>query len=119
MSSRTDFISLLETFGYPCFLQGTLEEDAPYPDTFITFQTTGSEDNSFYDNKLFAEDWNYTAILYTNNPLLIESEPPKIIQKLKQNGYLPQGKGFDIPSDEPTHTGWVLNFIHKEIERSN
>lgn len=116
MSAKTKLIEILEGFGYPCFLQGTLEEDAPYPDSFITFQTTDSSDNSFYDDELFAEDWSFAVIFYSNNPELIETEPPKIIKELKKNKYLPQGKGFDIPSDEPTHTGWVLNFIYKEYE---
>ena len=39
---------------------------------------------------------------------------PDLLRKAKKAGFIPQGKGQDILSDEPTHTGWAMDFIYKE-----
>ena len=36
-------IEILEAFGVPVFLQGSLADDEPYPDSFFTFWNDDSE----------------------------------------------------------------------------
>lgn len=94
------------------YLQGTLTE--AYPDNFITFWTSYTDDGSHYNNDVCSVNWNFDVIFYSNDPSLIASIPPQIIAALKQVGFIPQGKGYDIPSDEPSHTGWAMEFVISE-----
>ena len=103
-------LKTLKSFGYPVKLQGTLNADEAYPDTFITFWVDGSSDNSHYDDECSAIDWDFSVILYSNNPTTVNEKPSEIIAAMKAAGFIPQGRGNDIPSDEPTHTGWAMDF---------
>lgn len=107
-------VNELKKFGYPVFLQGSLNADDAYPETFITFWTNDSYDGSHYDNETVSWTWNYQVVLYSSDPALLNSKPNEIRTALKKAGFIPQGKGRDIPSDEPSHTGWVLEFLYLE-----
>lgn len=112
---KNKLIEILKTICPNVYLQGTLNDKEPYPESFITFWTNYTEYNAFYNDEAKADVWNFSVIYYSSNPTLVETEPKKIITALKNAGFLPQGKGNDIPSDEPTHTGWALEFIIKEF----
>lgn len=96
------------------YLQGTLSEDEAYPSEFITFWTNYTDDNSHYDNDVDSVDWQFSVIFYSNDPANVGTVPGTIRTKLKAAGFIPQGKGFDVPSDVPTHTGWAMDFIITE-----
>ena len=100
--------------GKTLFLQGTLNPAEPYPETFATFWTNDTPDNAHFDNETKSVDWLFTVILYSNNPATVNEKPNEIRAALKAAGFIPQGKGQDIPSDEPTHTGWAMDFIITE-----
>lgn len=108
-------IKTLETLGYDVFLQGTIADDEPYPESFITFFTTNSSDYGFYDGEPSGTEWAYTIIFYTSNPELMSSVPKTLYSTLKSAGFIPQGKGRDVPSDEPTHTGWANEYLYLDI----
>lgn len=108
-------ITTLETLGYEVFLQGSFAEDEPYPESFITFFTTDSSEHTFFDGESSGTEWQYTVIFYTSNPALMSSVPKMIYNTLKSAGFIPQGKGRDILSDEPTHTGWANDYFYLEI----
>lgn len=109
-------ISTLETL-YPdnVYLQGTLNEDEAYPESFITFYITNSDDKTFYDDDSHSCEWDISVIFYSSNPQLVETEPIRIRQAMKAAGFIPQGKGNDIPSDRISHTGWAMEFYYKEF----
>ena len=88
------------------YLQGTLNPDEAYPETFITFWINFTDDNAHYDDKVHSVDWNCSVIYYSSDPQLVNTIPEKIITDLISLGFIPQGKGNDIPSDHPSHTGW-------------
>ena len=115
---KQKLISVLETFGFPVMLQGTLNAEETYPDTFITFWCTSTEDNLHFDNNVKTVNWFFSVILYSNNPTLVNTKPNEIRTKLKSAGFAPQGKGNDILSDEPTHTGWAMDFTYTEEEKN-
>lgn len=108
-------ISILEQF---CpdnvFLQGSLNPNEPYPQKFITFFITSTEDNSFYNNSLSAEDWDFSVMFYSDDPTEVNTIPAQISAALKSAGFIPQGKGNDLMSDRPTHTGWAMDFLYRE-----
>lgn len=111
----TLLVDTLEALGYPVYLQGTFAEDDEYPPAFITFFTLSSDDAAHYDNESVGTAWEYQVIFYSDNPLLIASVPNEIRTALKAAGFIPQGRGRDIPSDEPTHTGWAMEFYYLEV----
>jgi hypothetical protein len=96
-------------YGEP-ILQGSMADDEPYPESFITYQTIGSPEQDFFDNEPGGVVWKYAIIFYTSNPELLSTEPTRIYDTLKAVGFVPQGRGTDILSDEPTHTGWVNEY---------
>lgn len=108
-------IKTLEALGYPVKLQGSIADDEPYPESFITFFTTDSTEQDFLDGIPHGTQWHYTVIFYTSNPALMSTVPTQIYNAMKAAGFIPQGKGRDIPSDEPTHTGWVNEYLYLEI----
>ena len=42
---------------------------------------------------------------YSNNSDLIDKELLNLKEKLKRDGFIVSGKGYDVESDEPTQTG--------------
>ena len=112
---KDKLISVLEKYGYPVILQGSMAEDEQYPESFITFQTTGSYEQGFYDGNAYGTQWQFAVIFYTSRPELLSTMPMQIYTDLKAAGWIPQGKGHDILSDEPTHTGWVNEYYFLEV----
>lgn len=106
-------IEILEQF-CPVYLQGTLNPDEPYPQKFITFFTTLTDDNAFYDDDVAAVDWEFSVMFYSTDPIEVNTIPEQISKALKAAGFIPQGKGNDLMADRPTHTGWAIDFIYRE-----
>lgn len=112
---KTAFINVMETIcPNNVFLQGTIAADEAYPDDFITVWTNYTDDHSHFDNEVISWDWNFTAIFYSSDPAKVGTVPEQIRTAAKAAGFIPQGKGNDIPSDRPTHTGWTMEFIKTE-----
>lgn len=106
---------LLETLGYPVYLQGSMGDDEEYPADFITFWTADSEDVAHFDNESHATSWLFYVYFYSSNPANVASVPDTIRSTLKAAGFIPDGRGHDIMSDEPTHTGWIQEFYCLEV----
>lgn len=115
LTVKENLISILETY---CpdnvYLQGTLNPEAAYPNTFITFYITDSEFNAFYDDDANRTDWSIAVMIYSNNPDTIDTIAKGVIKDCKVAGFIPQGAGNDIPSDVYTHTGWAIDFIYPQ-----
>ena len=111
---KQKLISTLQAFGFPVHLQGTMNAEESYPDTFITFWCSSTEDNLHFDNDVIAVDWSFSVMLYSNSPAIVNTMPKEIISALKDAGFIVLGKGQDIASDESTHTGWAIDCIITE-----
>lgn len=96
------------------YLQGTLNPDETYPAKFITFFTSTTDDISFYDDNVAAVEWDFSVMFYSSDPSEVDTIPALISTALKQAGFIPQGKGNDIFTDSPTHTGWAMDFKFRE-----
>ena len=102
---KSDLIALLQTLGYPVFLQGSLNANEAYPESFFTFWNFETPEAAFYDDFAGRAVWGFWVYFYSTNPLLVETEPEKARKLLKSNNWILQGKANDIDVDRPTHTG--------------
>lgn len=100
--------------GETIFLQGTMNPEEKYPPEFVTFWTAATEELSHYDNGVHSVGWSFSVIYYSDDPTQVNTRPKEIAAALKAAGFVQQGRGWDILSDEPTHTGWAMDFVYKE-----
>lgn len=117
MNIKQHLIDTLAVLPFDVFLQGTIAEGENYPEGFFTFWNDDVEPIKHYDNTEEAFAWTFTVIFYSSSPELVNTVPFEAINLLKKAGFIPQGKGMDIPSDEPTHTGRALEVVY--IEKIN
>lgn len=111
---KDTLITLLETFGYPVRLQGSFAENEQYPDSFFTFWNADTTDGSHYDNDAINYVWDFDVNFYSINPTLVNTVLLEARTLLKNNGWIVSGKGYDVATDEPTHTGRAINVIYVE-----
>ena len=112
---KNELITQLETFGYPVYLQGSLTDSDPYPDSFFTFLNRSTYADGFYDNDNISYDWEFTIYFYSNNPVLVDTKLRDAINLLKTKGWICPDLGFDVISDEKTHTGRATTVYYKEV----
>ncbi|MDE5769263.1 MAG: hypothetical protein K2H82_07745 [Oscillospiraceae bacterium] len=102
---KSELIQLLESFGFPVFLQGSLNSTEDYPDSFFTFWNFENPEQSFYDNNANRCIWGFWIYFYSVNPVKVEKFPEQARQLLKSSGWTVGGKPTDIKVDKITHTG--------------
>lgn len=112
-------IELLESFGYPVYLQGSLNKDVPYPESFFTFWNNESPDGNHYNNDTIGYIWYFTVNFYSSNPTLVNTALVNAIALLKSNNWIVSGVGYDVPSDEPTHTGRGVDAVYIQYARGH
>ena len=100
--------------GATLFLHGTMNPAEAYPDEFVTIWTDDVPAGVHFDNATGSYDWTFSVIYYANDAGLVNTKPDEIRAALKAAGFIPQGKGHDVPSDEPAYTGWAMDFIITE-----
>ncbi len=107
--------TLTNAFDLPVILQGSLSMNEEYPAAFFTFWNNSTNDDAFFDNTETETIWNFDLNYYSNDPASVNSVLLQAKQLLKSAGFIPDGSGHDVMSDEPTHTGrgMTLLFIEK------
>lgn len=98
-------ITILESFKVPVYRQGSMASDATYPETFITFWNNESPDHAHYDNEDYGTAWDFDVNVYSSDPSRTYSLLAEVRTALKEAGWIVPSKGYDVASDEPTHTG--------------
>ena len=98
-------ITILESFKYPVYRQGSMSNDAAYPETLITFWQNDSADHAHYDNTEYGIAWSYTVCIYSADPDVKFSLLAEVIEALKAAGWIISGRGYDVASDEASHSG--------------
>lgn len=101
---------------WPIILQGSMSKEDEYPDSFFTFWNNQTDDDAFYDNNETRTIWNFDLNFYSNDPALVNGVMLEVKPLLKAVGFIPNGSGYDVLSDEPTHTGRGMNLLF--IERT-
>lgn len=102
---KDELISLLESLGYDVYLQGTLAQNKPYPDSFFTIWNNSSDDGNHYDDDAAGWWWNFSVNFYSVDPVLVNTVLLEVRTLLRHHGWIINGKGNDLPVDQPTHTG--------------
>ena len=109
---------LIDILGKHCphnvYLQGTMNPEEAYPEEFVTFWIPATDDGAHYDNAAAAVNWSLYVIYYSSDPRKVNTKPFEIAADLKAAGFVQQGKGNDILSSVPTHTGWAMDFAYHE-----
>lgn len=108
-------IQVLETFKYPVYRQGSIGKDEPYPDRFFTFWSNNSTDQSHYDNEPFSYVGRFDVNFYSIDPAETYSVLESARVALKENGFIIDGLGYDVLSDEETHTGRGMEALYQQI----
>ena len=111
---KSVLIGLLETFGFPVRLQGSIAETEKYPDSFFTFWNNSSSDWSHYNNRETGWVWNFDVNFYSIDPALVNTKLDEARALLKQNGWIIDGRGYDMATDEVTHTGRGMVVLYLE-----
>lgn len=107
-------IETLDTFGFPVLRQGSLAPSQAYPDHFFTFWNNSSDDDGFYDNHETRTTWDFDVNFYSKDPYMTYSKILEAKTALKSAGFIVSGKGYDVATDEPTHTGRGINVLYAE-----
>ena len=105
-------IELLSTFKKPVYRQGSMSDDAEYPETFFTFWNNDSPNHAHYDNEEYGTAWDYNIFVYSSDPEQVYSLMEQARALFKSNGWIIPSKGYDVPSDEATHTGRMLEVFY-------
>lgn len=111
---KQELINQLQTFGYPVFLQGSLSESEKYPESFFTIWNNETYDGNHYDNQPINYIWDFTIYFYSIDPALVNNIFLEMKTLLKSNGWIIGGKGYDVPTDEPSHTGRAIDALYIE-----
>lgn len=107
-------ITILESFKYPVYRQGSMSNDAEYPETFITFWNNTSDNHAYYNNDEYGTTWDFNIYVYSSNPSLAYSVLADVRAALKSAGWITPSKGFDVGSDQPSHIGRGLEILYLE-----
>lgn len=110
--------TLTEEYHVPVILQGSLSQEESYPDAFFTFWNNTSNDEAFFDNKETEVVWNFDLNFYGTDPAAVNTVLFEAKQLLRSVGFIPDGSGHDVMSDEPTHTGRGLTLLYIEKVRN-
>ena len=81
-------ISILAALGYEVFLQGSLQSEEEYPESFFTFWNFQTPEAAFYDNEAGRAVWGFWVYFYSTSPELVESVPEQARKLLKENDFI-------------------------------
>ena len=108
-------ITILSIFGYPVHKQGSLSDEEAYPENFFTYWNDDSSDHSHYNNSEYGTAWVFRVYFYSTDPNKTYSVLLQAKAALKEAGWIVSGKGYDVASDEPTHTGRAIDAQYLEV----
>lgn len=111
-----NLIELLETFNFPVIRQGSLAPDDQYPSTFFTFWNNDEAGQGFYDNNSTLAVYDFDVNVYSNDPATTYDLLRQARKLLKENNWIIATRGYDVASDEITHTGRGMRVLYLSNE---
>lgn len=107
-------IGTLEKMGYPVKRQGSLLENEPYPESFFTFWNDDTTGQSHYNNEENVILWEYSVNFYSSNTKSVNTKLLEAKKLLTEAGFTVSGAGYDVASDEITHTGRGISVYYAQ-----
>lgn len=102
------------------YRQGSFSENDEYPKLFITFWENESDDKSHYDNKLvLGYRHSFDVNVYGSDADEVYDTLEQAKTLLENNGFLVDGKGIDVPSDEPSFIGRHIDVIYLDYKKES
>lgn len=92
-----------------------MSAEDPYPDDFFTFFNNSANGDGFFDDAESRIIWDIDLNFYSNDPTHVNSILMSLKEPLREAGFTVTGGGYDVLSDEPTHTGRGINVLYIEI----
>lgn len=105
---------IFEEIGLPYSRQGSYAPDDNYPSSFFTFWNYDTPEDGFFDNESHKAIWLWYIYFYTNDAFLLYSKMDEFIALAKRDGFIIEGKGNDIQSDQPNFIGRVVRISYIE-----
>ena len=68
MDVPNDLHDVLESFGLPVYLQGSMADNEPYPESFYTYYNNSTGGLTYYDNMEKSVVWDFDVSAYSANP---------------------------------------------------
>lgn len=106
--------TLDEEFHLPVILQGSMSIEDQYPEAFFTFFNNSTTDEAFYNNAESETIWDFDLNYYSKDPASVNSVLLEARNLLKSVGFIPDGSGYDVLSDEQEYTGRGINLLYIE-----
>jgi len=106
--------ALFETMGYPYSRQGSYAEGDTLPASFFTFWNFDAPEGGFYDNEANKVIWKWQVYFYTKDPGLMYSVMDTLAQEAKNEGFVVDGRAFDLGADEPGYVGRTIRLLYVE-----
>lgn len=104
--------TLEDEFDLPVLQQGSLTVEDVYPDAFFTFWNNETNDENFYDDNETQTIWNFDLNYYAIDPDEVNDILLVAKSVLKEVGFIVDGVGHDIMSDNPSHTGRGITLLY-------
>ena len=105
---------ILSATGCEYARQGSFSESENIPDTYFAFWNLDTPEDGFYDNNPTRAVWHWQVYLYTKDPSIMYSKMDELIALARQSGFVPDGRAWDIPTDEPGYVGRSVRLLYVE-----
>lgn len=105
---------IANNFEYQIRLQGSLKPNENYPNHFFTYWNNNADGDGFYDNDESSILWVYDLNFYSVDPQLTQTMLLEAKKVLKANGWDVFGAGYDVASDEDSHTGRGITVSYRQ-----
>lgn len=116
---KQKLIEVLRTQGVPVYLQGSLNPDSAYPETFFTFWNFETPRGMFYNNSPKTKVWGFWVNAYSDDPETLEKTINSAAAQLRKCGYVVDGDPIDTESGKESHTGASITVYMIEEETEN
>lgn len=105
---------IFQALGLEYSRQGSYSPDEELPSSFFTFWNYDIPEEGFFDNKASRAIWIWQVYFYTTNPNLIYSKLQEFIDLAKEEGFIVEGRGSDIPTERPDYLGRMVRITFIE-----
>lgn len=110
-------LEILETFGYPVFLHGSMNPDDSFPDCFFTFWNASTPEGAYYSNSPHHAVWKFLIYCYGNDRETVESTTDQAFSALRAAGWTLESRPCDAATSIETYTGRMFTVKKMEFYR--